>query len=243
MESYSQFGEDQLLWTYFGGKTEGLFLEAGANHPTICSQTWLFEQRGWRGFLVEPLAANCQLLREQRPGSRVFQCALGAPEQRGRASFSVAAEGDALSGLVLNEGLTAQRVDEVEVRTLDDVLAEAGDPKLDFVSLDVEGAELAVLLGFDLERHRPSVLLIEDHLQRMQVHYHMRRCGYRLVKRTGCNNWYVPEAAPFLLTRGWEKLRLTKEIWLDTPVRCVRFFFKRHRSSLIRSRGTRSHGT
>ncbi len=231
MESYSQFGEDRLLWTYFGGKTDGLFLEAGANHPTVCSQTWLLEQRGWRGFLVEPLAANCQLLRQSRPGSRVFQCALGAPKQRGRALFSVAAESDALSGLVLNDGVTARRVDEVEVRTLDEVLADAGNPKLDFVSLDVEGAELQVLQGFDLERHRPAVLLVEDHLQQMRVHFHLVRRGYRLVKRTGCNNWYVPAAVPFPLTRGWEKLGLAKEIWLDTPVRCVRFFFKRRFSS------------
>jgi FkbM family methyltransferase len=227
MNSFSQFGEDVLLWRHFGGRTEGFFVEAGANHPTKCSQTWLLEQHGWKGILVEPIAANCKLLRELRPASRVFQLALGPPEQRGRARFNVAAGNDGLSALAVRDGVVVERVEEVEVRTLDEVLAEAGNPKLDLVSLDVEGFELQVLRGFDLARHRPAMLLVEDHLQRLGVHRHLVRCGYRLVKRTGCNNWYVPGDAKFTLNTRWERFGLWKEIHLDTPVRCVRFFFKR----------------
>ena len=105
MNSYSQSGEDLLLWEYFGARPTGFFLEAGANHPTKLSQTWLFELHGWKGILVEPLAKNCELLRQHRPGSRVFQCALGAPEQRGRAQIKVAGGDDALSGLVVDDDI------------------------------------------------------------------------------------------------------------------------------------------
>jgi len=135
------------LWEILRSQDEWLFLEAGANHPTKLSQTWLFELHGWKGILVEPLAKNCELLRQHRPGSRVFQCALGAPDQRGRAQFKVAGGDDALSGLVVDDGVIVERMEEVEVRTLDEVLAEAGNPKLDFMSLDVEGFELQVLRG------------------------------------------------------------------------------------------------
>src|SRR5205085_11315571 len=62
MDSYSQYGEDVLLWHYFGEKKNGFFVEAGANHPTKCSQTWLFEQNGWKGILVEPIPRNCEVL-------------------------------------------------------------------------------------------------------------------------------------------------------------------------------------
>ena len=116
------------------------------------------------------------------------------------------------------------------MRTLDDLLAEAGNPRLDYVSIDVEGAELQVLSGFNLERHRPPLVLIEDHLQHLSVHRHMVRHHYRLVKRTGCNSWYAPARAEFCLTNRGEKFRLWKEIWIDTPVRCVRFYFKRRLS-------------
>jgi hypothetical protein len=123
------------------------------------------------------------------------------------------------------------------VRTLDDVLAEAGNPRLDLVSIDVEGAELAVLRGFNLARHQPAVLLIEDHLQRLSVHWHLVHQGYRLRKRTGCNNWYLPAGAAFNLAGTAERLGLFKEIWFDTPVRCLRFALKRW--SANRKRSTR----
>lgn len=234
MNSYSQSGEDLLLWEYFGGRHDGFFVEAGANHPTKCSQTWLFEQHGWKGILVEPIAMNSEMLRQQRPGSRVFQCALGAPEQRGRAQLSVAAGNDGLSGLHLNDGVVVDRMEEVEVRTLDEILAEADNPKLDFVSIDVEGLELQVLRGFDLARHRPAVLLVEDHLQRLDVHRHLVRHGYRVVKRTGENNWYVPKRHPFHMTTRSERLKLLHKMFLGLPFRKIRMSLRR------RKRGTSS---
>jgi len=226
MTSYSQFGEDVLLWEFFQRKTDGFFVEVGANHPTWCSQTWLLESKGWNGILVEPLPGKAALLREQRPRSRVVQAALAAPEQRGRARFAVAAS-DSLSGLTMHPGVVAERFEEVEVRTLNEVLTEAGNPKLDFVSIDVEGSELQVLHGFDLERHQPAILMLEDHLQSLAVHRHVLRHGYRLVKRTGCNSWYAPVESRFHLTTRLERCQLWKQIHLDTPVRCVRFFIKR----------------
>src|SRR5580658_4563785 len=117
MDSYSQSGEDLLLWKYFGGKLDGFFVEVGANHPTRCSQTWLFEKQGWKGILVEPIAENCRVLLRERPASIVFQCAVGAPEQRGRAQLNIAAGGDGVSGLIVNEGVVVERVEAVEVRT------------------------------------------------------------------------------------------------------------------------------
>jgi FkbM family methyltransferase len=189
----------------------------------------LFEQRGWKGILVEPIAKNCELLRQQRPGSRVFQCALGAPEQRGRAQLNVAAGNDGLSGLNLNDGVVLDRMEEVEVRTLDEILAEAGNPKLDFVSIDVEGLELQVLRGFDLARHRPAVVLVEDHLQKLGVHRHLVRHGFRVVKRTGVNNWYVPKRQPFHMTTWTERLKLFRKMFLGLPFRKIRMSLRRRK--------------
>jgi FkbM family methyltransferase len=229
MQSYSQFGEDILLWQHFRAKPDGFFVEIGANHPTKLSQTWLLEQQGWSGILIEPLASKCELLRSQRPRSKVIQAAMGAPEQRGRAKFIVAAEDDMLSRLKVDEDIVVGSVEDVEVRTLDDVLTDSGHPKIDLLSIDVEGLELDVLRGFNIEQSQPGVILIEDHLQRLSVHRHVVSRGYRLVKRTGCNNWYVPNYGEFNLSTPKEKFRLWKEIHLDTPIRCARFYFKKRR--------------
>lgn len=227
MQSYSQFGEDILLWEHFHGKQNGFFVEIGANHPTLLSQTWFFERQGWSGILVEPLASKCQLLRSARPRSKVVQAAIGAPEQRGPAKLNVAAEDDMLSGLRVDRDVIVGCVEDVDVRTLDDVLIEAKNPKIDLLSIDVEGLELDVLRGFNIEQAQPKVVLVEDHLQQLSLHRHIVRRGYRLVKRTGCNNWYVPVDCEFKLSSLIEKLMLCKEIHMDTPIRCARFYFKK----------------
>jgi hypothetical protein len=93
---------------------------------------------------------------------------------------------------------------------------------LDYVSIDVEGMELDVLRGFNLKRHTPPLLLIEDHLFHLRTHRHLCQQGYRLVKRTGLNNWYVPVAHPFAMASAGEKVRLFRKVWIGTPWRAMK---------------------
>jgi len=64
--------------------------------------------------------------------------------------------------------------------------------RIDFLSMDTEGTELDILFGFDLARHRPRLILIEDKLYNLAKHHYLTQRGYRLAKRTMLNNWYVP---------------------------------------------------
>lgn len=217
MNSFSQFGEDVLVWEHFGRKRDGFFVEVGANAPFIYSQTWLLEQQGWTGLLVEPLASRSEELRQHRPGSRVFQAAAGAPESRGTITLQVP-EDDMFASLKPSaKGPAALRTESVRLATLDDLIAEAGTRRLDYLSIDVEGMEIEVLRGFDLARHRPALILVEDHLKSLVVYRHLSGRGYRLVKRTGCNNWFVPDGSPFKLAGPVERLVLWKRMHLNTP--------------------------
>jgi len=59
-------------------------------------------------------------------------------------------------------GAVPERVIEVYVRTLDDILREAQAPLgFDFLPVDVEGHEPEVLDGFDLARRQPRLILLE----------------------------------------------------------------------------------
>jgi FkbM family methyltransferase len=228
-ESFSQFGEDLVVWDFFERRTDGFFVEVGANDPVQFSQTWLLEKRGWTGLLVEPLAVRCARLRAARPRSRVHQVAAGAPAQRGQLELQVP-EDDMFSSLrPRDKAPGGGKTELVTVTTLDDVLASEGRPALDFVSIDVEGLELEVLEGFALERHRPRLILMEDHFKSLAVHTHLVARGYELVKRTGCNNWYVPAGTPFRFTTWPERLRLWKRLRLNTPWNIAR---KRVRAAL-----------
>src|SRR5947207_9147659 len=82
--------EKELVWQFFGCKREGFFIEVGANDPKGGSQTWLLEQNGWRGILVEPQSAFYNQLVNERKNSRVYQVACSAPEKRGAATLHIA---------------------------------------------------------------------------------------------------------------------------------------------------------
>jgi FkbM family methyltransferase len=220
-ESFSQFGEDLILWRHFGGKKEGCFVEVGANHPTKLSQTWFFERKGWSGILVEPVEAKAELLRTHRPRSTVVRAAAGAPDQRGEVVLEV--PDDDVYAAVRTDGAPASgRTERVPVRTLDDILESQGVTSIDLLSIDVEGMEEQVLRGFDLGRFKPGVVLMEDHLHDLKVHHYLTARGYRLAKRTGCNNWYVPAGAPFSESGLLERLQLWRKIHLNVPLRMWR---------------------
>jgi FkbM family methyltransferase len=222
--SYAQWGEDLVVWEWLlGRRREGVFLEAGANHPTKLSQTFLLEQQGWHGILVEPVPACCALLRAQRPRSQVFQMAIGAPAQRGVLRFRIPGGVTALTE-VLAPGDHAKPEDEVfeaEVRTLNDILELANVDRVDYLVLDTEGMELAAMNGFDFARYRPQVVLIEDRHDNLAKHRYLRTQGYRLVRRFGSNNCYVPQGMK--VNVPWsEHWRLIRKVYLSAPFRKLR---------------------
>jgi FkbM family methyltransferase len=223
--------EKELVWEFFGRKREGFFVEVGANDPRHGSQTWLLEENGWRGVLVEPQTAFYERLVRERPRSKVHHAACSAPESRGTATLHIAN----LPGFSTLEkqpdthGVTFVETESVRVTTLDDVLEAEGNPSVDFVSVDVEGQELNVLRGFSIARHRPKLLLIEDNVRNLDKHRYLQARGYRLVKRTTLNNWYVPEDAVFTMHTAMERLALFRKMYLATPLRQWRLARRRRK--------------
>jgi FkbM family methyltransferase len=168
----SQFGEDLWLYDLFGGKTDGFFIEVGAFDGHTLSVSYAFEALGWTGLLVEPIPERAEQARARRPHSRVVNAALSCVGSAGTATFTYAPTHETLSYLVatpehketVRRGEAgAERQITVPLTTMNDVL---GDHKgeIDFAVIDVEGGEISLLNGFDLEKYRPRVLMIEDGL-------------------------------------------------------------------------------
>lgn len=52
---HSQCGQDFFLSkVIFPNKRDGVFIDIGANHPTIINNTYYFEMIGWTGLAFEP---------------------------------------------------------------------------------------------------------------------------------------------------------------------------------------------
>ena len=220
---------EKLLVRQFFTDTTGFFVEVGANDPKQGSQSWHLEQIGWQGILVEPQPALAARLREQRKAD-VFAVACSTPRNAGRTlSLHVAGPMSALDRDRMAPGAIPEEIIEVPVRTLDDILTEAGAPApLQFVSVDVEGHEIEVLSGFDFGRWQPRLILIEDHVFDLAKHRFLQRAGYRLVRHTDTNGWYVPgETDPAF---GWgDRWEVFRKYILALPWRKIRNYSRRLR--------------
>ncbi len=154
----------------------GVFVEAGAHDGYTQSNTYYLERhRGWTGVLVEAIPALARRAARRRPRSRVVNCALVSDDHAGETvtmrfddlMSSVAGGARERPQAADGRAYTGQRAYAVEVpaKTLGALLDETGTTTVDLLCLDLEGLELDVLRGLDLERHAPRYVLVEllDH--------------------------------------------------------------------------------
>ena len=214
--------EDQLKDEFFAGKRDGYFVDVGANDPKAMSQSWQLEQKGWHGVLVEPQPVLAQKLKEQREAA-VFACVCSSPENAGKImKFQVSGIHSSLDLNFFVAGMRKEDIIEVPARTLDDILAEAKAPvPIDLLAIDVESHEIEVLKGVTLTRWRPRLIVIEDLAFNTRLHRYLRSHGYKWVRRTGLNGWYVPEALSMKVS-AFGRWQFFRKHYLATPFRHFR---------------------
>ena len=210
----SQYGEDRILWELFGGHRHGFFIEVGAWNGVTFSNTYFLEQMGWTGLLIEPLPQHFEACVRNRPRSRVIHAACTGPQQGPTIRFTRVVGNEILS-CISPEPAHAERCrregsrfEEIEVPaiTLDRLIARERNHdwtdrgpwrphvgwQIDLVSIDVEGGEMEVLRGFNLDRFKPKVLLIENNLPSgAPVAKYLQNAGYHQVHRQVINDFWV----------------------------------------------------
>ena len=121
---------------------------------------------------------------------------------------------------------------DVPLTTLDRILSDSAAPApLDFLAIDVEGHEIEVLRGFDFARWRPRLLLVEDLVLDLRLHRYIVARGYKWVRRTDINSWYVPADSTMRVSAlgRWEFFR---KYYLGTPFRRMREAMRRLRARM-----------
>jgi FkbM family methyltransferase len=189
----------------------GFFVEVGAYEPVDSSQTFHLEQRGWDGLLIEPVPAQAAKLKSDRR-AKVICAACGSPKQHG-TTLPLYCNGQ-LTSLIHKGGPPIS----VPVITLDSALDEAKATGVDFLSIDVEGAEVDVLQGFSFSKYRPRLILLEDPGENFARHKFMRAQKYKRVRSTARNSWYVPQELDFTLS-PFEHFELFRRFYLSVPIR------------------------
>ena len=163
--SYAQNLEDYYLDLVFGDVSDGIYIDVGGGHPVADNVSFFFYLKGWRGLVVEPQNTLAAAYAGVRPRDKVVSCLAGRHD--GTIDFHIVDGLHGLSSAVKANADSARqygagyRTEAREVKRLSRLIEEAGLDRIDFLKIDVEGAEPDVLGGLDLRRHRPKVILVE----------------------------------------------------------------------------------
>ncbi len=172
--------------------TSGTFVELGAYDGKTQNNTLHFEEKGWRGILIEPLPEAYAACVQNRPLAKVFNCAC-VPHNYPEPTIAMTAVGlmSMVAGMMgdaekeegwIRRGEEIQNIARssviVPARTLDSILLEGNLPNPDLLILDVEGAEIKVLQGLDFSLHRPRHIVSEDAYTDQVAHF-LGTKGYR----------------------------------------------------------------
>lgn len=203
--SYSQEGEDLILRRLFDGRRAGFYVDVGAHHPLRFSNTYFFYRLGWRGIDIEPDPEIALAFRLFRPRDLYLQA--GVAESPGKLTYF---RFDDAALNTFDRELARQREQvagrralpplEVPVERLDGILDRLLPPStvIDFLSVDVEGMDLAVLRSNDWARFRPRCVLAEalsqrsvEHLMQSGLAAFLRDCGYLFFAKSFNSAFFV----------------------------------------------------
>lgn len=198
--SYAQNFEDILLRRVFGFDRDGFYVDVGAADPTVNSVTRTFYDAGWSGINIEPRDEYFTRLENER--QRDHNICAAAAQYDGVSTFfqfpafpELGTLREAAASAI--EGAGAEMLTE-QVRTvaLTSVLSKLNWPTVDFLKIDVEGAEIDVLRGLDLVKCRPLVIVVETvsgNLGRTsECADYLAGADYQHAYFDGVNDWFVP---------------------------------------------------
>jgi FkbM family methyltransferase len=181
-------------------KRGGYFVEFGAADGIIGSNTILLEREfGWSGILAEPNPVWHADLARNRTARIDHRCVFKTTGERVRFAATNYHGLSTIAEFATTDGHAKSRAEHdilaVETVTLNDLLASHGAPRtIDYVSIDTEGSELAILEAFDFVRWDVRLFSIEHNLTARErdidrlMHsrgYEKRFPGYAVI-----DSWY-----------------------------------------------------
>jgi len=196
---YSQCGQDRFLNdNIFKGFKKGVFIDVGAHDGKTFNNTLFFEeQHEWTGINIEPNELVYKSLLKNRPSCININCAIDSKE--GTAEFILnTGRTEMLSGLksyydprhlnrcsreITEYGGTTTTV-EINTLRLDTIFDRHNIKNVNYLSIDVEGGEFAVINSIDFQRVFIDIIEFENNFAGSSNHIidYLVSKGYRVLK-------------------------------------------------------------
>ena len=165
MISYAQNFEDVVLHRVFHNVENGRYIDVGAFDPVMHSVTKHFYDKGWSGVNIEPVERFFKKFERDRP--RDWNINAGIGSEIGKAEFyewgysGMSTTREVFNKSAMKELGFERTTKTIALTTLAEITKQLPDREIDFLKIDVEGAERNVLLGGEWKNFRPRVVLLE----------------------------------------------------------------------------------
>jgi len=189
---YSHFDEELIIRDFFQDRKDGFFVDVGCAWPIKSNNTYYLEKHlEWRGVGIDALSDYAPEWKEKRPNSKFLNFLI--TESSGGSGTFYKSESLGISstdrnhaaGKNFNASLKTEEI-HVPMTSLNNLLDREGIKKIDLLSIDIEGHELAALAGLDLERFSPDLIVTEAFDIKDAVKKYLNEHGYQQIQR------YVP---------------------------------------------------
>ena len=197
--SFSHKGQDRwVIEEIFPARPNGgYFVEIGGGDGRTSSNTYILERNyAWSGVIIEANPFYTATIKRVRRCHCVTACVDGTVGNVEFLPFGY------LGGIVSEDTdhsktMRAQfirkhnaNIMHMKTKTLDTILQEVGAPNIiDYLSIDVEGAEFRILSTFPFEKYQFLTITVER--PSLQLHQILIDAGYILVKIFRFDGFYV----------------------------------------------------
>ena len=187
-KSYSMDGEDIFILNHFKNKNNGFYIDVGCYHPLHRNNTFLLHKNGWSGINIDIHQFSIDLFNYLRPDDVNLNCAISNKNEVTEMFYQK--ELSQISTIEKQQAKIAFqgniKKSKIQSLTLDALLEKIDftDKKLDLLDIDVEGADLKVLKGFNIEKFKPELICVEIHekdIKNSEIYKYLSNFSYELV--------------------------------------------------------------
>ena len=163
--SYSMEGEDLIIQDYLKNINNGFYVDAGCYHPLHLSNTYLLHKRNWSGINIDVSQFSIDLFNFLRPNDLNINSAVSNTDSEVTIFFQKKISQLTTIYKEISKERMQGKIQEKNIKSqkLNTILNKSKfiNRKIDFLNIDLEGADYEALQSLDFNTYRPKLICIE----------------------------------------------------------------------------------
>lgn len=187
-------GEDLIILKYINNIKDGFYVDAGCYHPLHLNNTLLLYKMGWRGINIDISKYSIDLFNYCRPEDTNINLAVS--NKSGLLKYYYQKKISQLTTTKKNISLSRMqgdiKVNQINSSTLNSIIEKSKfkNRKIDFLNIDVEGADYEALLSLDFKIYNPRVICVEiteNKIENSKIYKFLVSLNYKKVWSSKAN--------------------------------------------------------